>query len=76
MTKIDTCRTMSSCKCHSQVDITVKQQSFRDALRDLINCHCQENDSDTPDFILADYLINCLESFNKATRKRTSMLGI
>lgn len=35
-----------------------------------INKHSLENGSDTPDFILAEYLMNCLESYNEAHRAR------
>lgn len=44
---------------------------FRWELEGLINAHSQENGSDTPDFILAQYLIECLNAFDKATRRRT-----
>jgi hypothetical protein len=43
---------------------------FEQELEDLINKYSMENDSDTPDFILAEYLIGCLEAFNKAVTKR------
>jgi hypothetical protein len=36
----------------------------------VLNRHCQENESDTPDFILAQFLLKCLEGFNVATRQR------
>jgi len=38
----------------------------------ILNKHCAENDSNTPDFILAKYLIGCLEAFNVATKERTA----
>lgn len=44
---------------------------FRKELESLINRHSQENSSNTSDFILAEYLIDCLDAFNKATNKRT-----
>lgn len=44
---------------------------FRTALESLINEHSMENGSDTPDFILADYLYGCLLAFDKATKRRT-----
>jgi len=43
---------------------------FRDELSELINRHNMENASDTPDFILAVYLNNCLEAFDKAINER------
>ncbi len=36
-----------------------------------INFHSAENESDTPDFVLADYLIACLDAFDDAARART-----
>ncbi len=37
----------------------------------VLNKYSQENASDTPDFILADYLLQCLAAYNKATQQRT-----
>lgn len=45
---------------------------FRSELVDLINRYSLENNSDTPDFILADYLIDCLEVFNAYTNRRAT----
>lgn len=44
---------------------------FRGKLEDLINRESMENGSDTPDFILAEYLKDCLVAFDKATTRRT-----
>ena len=44
---------------------------FRKDLETLINRHSMENMSDTPDFILAEFLSECLDAFDKATRART-----
>ena len=46
------------------------QLSFREALENLINCCNIEAGSDTPDFMLAEYLCDCLAAFDKATRNR------
>ncbi len=46
--------------------------SFLQRLQDLINKHSKESDSDTPDFILAQYLNNCLTSFNSALKQRSN----
>lgn len=48
---------------------------FKRKLRNLINCYNVENGSNTPDFILAEYLTNCLETFDKAVRKRDRWYG-
>ena len=47
-----------------------KLHEFEDDLARLINSHSLENMSDTPDFILANYLTNCLRAFNESTKKR------
>jgi hypothetical protein len=44
-------------------------------LSELINKHRLENDSDTPDFILAQYLNDCLRTFNLATLAREGWYG-
>jgi hypothetical protein len=44
--------------------------AFRKELESLINRYSKENGSNTPDFILAEYLDNCLESFDSALQKR------
>lgn len=43
---------------------------FRSDLQKLLNKHCKERQSDTPDYILVDYLIGCLSSFNAAVNER------
>jgi len=40
-------------------------------LRSLLNRHSAENESDTPDFILSEYMMDCLAAFEKATLRRT-----
>ncbi len=47
---------------------------FKAKLRDLLNCASMENGSDTPDFILARYLAECLEVFDRAVSARTAEL--
>lgn len=43
---------------------------FKRDLEELINKYNMEQDSDTPHFILADYLMQCLDGFNQATNCR------
>ena len=40
-----------------------KEVEFKKELTSLINRYSRENISDTPDFILAEYLMKCLENF-------------
>lgn len=41
----------------------------------VINRHSRENASNTPDFILGEYLLSCLEAFEHASRKRETWFG-
>ncbi len=49
-----------------------------DFVKDLeacVNRHSQENASNTPDFILAMFLENCLHAWNEAVQQRESWYG-
>ena len=46
------------------------ETEFRRDLAAAINRASRENGSNTPDFILADYLAGCLEIFDRASRHR------
>lgn len=48
---------------------------FRRELAALINRYSYENASDTPDFILAEFMSGCLEHFERATRSREHWYG-
>lgn len=48
---------------------------LRREIETAINHHCAENGSNTPDFILAEYLTNCLAAFDTATRQRERWNG-
>ena len=50
-------------------------QTFRKELETLINKNSLENGSDTPDFILANYLIMCLETFDNTLQAREQWYG-
>ena len=49
--------------------------TFQHEIEALINKHSLENGSGTPDFILAEYLKNCLDTFNKTLQARESWYG-
>jgi hypothetical protein len=53
------------------VDETTLAQDLAAAL----NRHSMENGSNTPDFILADYLIGCLMAFNTNVNQRSTWYG-
>ena len=59
------------CKPNTQGE----KMSFEKALKTLINEHGQENDSNTPDWILAQYMGGCLATFNKAVQQRENWYG-
>lgn len=48
---------------------------FQSKLAELINCECLENESNTPDYILAQFLKKCLDAFNEATNARSIFFG-
>lgn len=49
--------------------------TFENELQHLINRYSKENGSDTPDFILAEYMNNCLLAFNQAIEAREKWYG-
>lgn len=49
-----------------------EKPSFRKELQHIINCYSKENGSDTPDFILAEYLCACLHAFDNAVTARSA----
>lgn len=51
-------------------------ESFEKKLENLINEYSKENGSDTPDFLLAEYLSDCLYNYNKTIRARDKWFGI
>jgi hypothetical protein len=48
---------------------------FKKELAGLINQCCKENESDTPDFILAEYMCDALAAYEKATNTREKWYG-
>ena len=52
-----------------------KKERFANELITLINRHSMENGSDTPDFILAQYLKKCLEAYEYAAKSRDKWFG-
>ena len=45
-------------------------RDLTDELQDALNRHSAENGSDTPDFILAQFLVGCLAAWDEAVRER------
>jgi len=44
--------------------------ALKEDIQHLLNSYSRENESNTPDFILASYVESCLQSFEQATRQR------
>lgn len=59
----------------AKVDALINKVAFQDELQRLINRHSQENNSGTPDFILAQYIQNSLNAFNLAVNEREKWYG-
>ena len=53
-----------------------KRMELRKKLEEAINSVSAESGSNTPDFILAEYLMDCIAAFDKATKRRESWYGI
>lgn len=52
-----------------------KENEFVKELTSLINRYSRENISNTPDFILAEYLMVCLDNFETMVNVRTAWYG-
>lgn len=48
---------------------------FERELTDIINKYSMENGSNTPDYILAGYITDCLVAFNRAIVSRAGWYG-
>ena len=51
-------------------------EDLKTKIESVISQCCVENESNTPDFILAEYLLKCLDSFNEATKCRDTWYGV
>lgn len=49
--------------------------TFQEELQRLINKHSAENMNNTPDFILAKYMTDCLQAFSRAVIAREQWYG-
>lgn len=53
----------------------MNKETFERELTSLINRYSKENQSNTPDFILANYIIRCLDAFSATTIERDMWWG-
>jgi hypothetical protein len=49
--------------------------SLREDIQHVVNCNRAENGSDTPDFILAQFLVDCLTAYDGAVAARERWYG-
>ena len=56
----------------ARIESAMEYSPLERELSDLLNYHSAENGSDTPDFILATYMLDCLAAFERATKARTT----
>lgn len=57
---------------HSQ---EARDSSFERSLESIINQHSRENGSNTPDFILAQFLMGCVRAWDAAVMRRSQWYG-
>lgn len=53
-----------------------ERKSLARELANLLNRHSRENASNTPDWVLAEYLVGCLENFETFVNKREKWYGV
>jgi hypothetical protein len=53
-----------------------KEQNFETELISLINKNSMENNSDTPDYILGRYIMDCLISYQNAINARDAWFQV
>jgi hypothetical protein len=56
-------------------ELLEKSSAFRKEIESAINRFSKENGSNTPDFILAQYLVDCLGAYDKAVTAREKWYG-
>lgn len=52
-----------------------KKEKMAKEFAEVINRNSGENESNTPDFIAGEFLVNCFESYNEACRQRDNWYG-
>lgn len=53
-----------------------KKIKLESELSNLINIVCREQDSNTPDFLLAEFMMKCLDAFELISNKREVWYGV
>lgn len=57
------------------MDEPIRISELEQELTSLLNRHSAENGSNTPDFLLAEFLMGCLEQWNRSVRQRDVWYG-
>lgn len=57
------------------MEVAANNDTLRRDLAAVLNRFSRDNGSNTPDFILAQYLANCLDAFDIAVQKRAQWFG-
>jgi len=52
------------------------ETKFMKELEEVLNRNSQENNSNTPDFLLAEFLQNCLEAWDRCTKARDEWYSV
>ena len=63
------------CEVEAGIRAPSQDSSFRSDVESAINRHSMENGSNTPDFILADYLQDCLAAYDRTVSAREKWYG-
>lgn len=50
-------------------------EDFKTELQNLLNRYCAENESNTPDFVLAEFLLHSLQGWNCCVNQREKWFG-
>ena len=53
----------------------MNESTLEDEIAAVLNRYSRENNSNTPDFILARYLMDCLSAFERASTQREGWYG-
>lgn len=73
-------RTITGCDIFhsppSARDLVKEERGLEEEVRAAINRASRENISNTPDFLLAEYLMRCLAAYETATRGRDRWYGM
>lgn len=56
-------------------EVMKTREDLAEKIRFVLNCASREGCSDTPDFILAEYMLSALECFETACRDREKWYG-